>query len=257
MTISVEDLLTPQTPAQTRTTLVNALVTLGVPADQWNPGGAFSVILTVIATVYANLTVLLAQAIGSGFLPTATGGWLTLLAIYVYGVTRPAATFASGAITLTNGGGGTFTYVVGAVTFFGHDQRPERLPKHRSDRARPELDANRREIKCTAAGAIGSAAPGEINALVTQMPAVTVSNGLSVVGQDAMGDDDLRTLCTNSLGASSVRGPRSAYAYAISVAVNAVTGAASQHQPAEHLAEFAHGDGGDRCRVAIWSAGRE
>ena len=56
------------------------------------------------------------------------------------------------------------------------------------------------------------------------MLGVTCGNASSVVGQDAMNDANLRTLCLNKLGALSVRGPRSAYAYAIQVALNPVTG---------------------------------
>lgn len=223
MTIAVTDLLTPQTAAQVRTTMVNALVTLGVPADKWTPGGALSLTLTVIATVYAMFTVLMAQAIGSGFLETASGGWLTLLAFYVYGVTRPPATFASGQLTLTNGGGGTQIYPIGAAVFL--DPVNGQTYTNAQPINCPALTSQTFTITCTTAGKIGSAPPGEISKLVTQMLGCTVSNAASVVGQDALDDPALRIMCSNKLGALSVRGPRNAYAYAIDVAQNAVTGA--------------------------------
>lgn len=222
MTIAITDLLQSQTATQVRTTMVNALVTLGIPADKWRPGGSLSVMLTVIATVYSQFTVLMAQAIGSGFLETASGGWLTLLAYYVYGVTRPPATFASGAITLTNTGG-VQNYGIGQVVF-----KDSTSGQTYTNTQAVSLGPNASQtvtIQCTTAGAAGSAPPGEIDTLVTQMLGVTVSNAAAVVGQDALDDPSLRILCQNKLGALSVRGPRSAYAYAISVAVNAVTGA--------------------------------
>jgi hypothetical protein len=223
VSISISDLLTPQTATQVRTTLVNSLVALGIPADKWTPGGALSLILTVTATVYAGFTTLMAQAIGSGFLETATGGWLTLLAYYVYGVTRPAATFASGSLTLTNSGGGTYNYSPGQATFL--DTTNGQTYTNTQAIALAPSSSQTITIACTKTGAIGSAPPGEITTLVTQMLGVTCTNASSVVGQDAMLDANLRLLCTAKLGALSVRGPRSAYAYAIAVAVNAVTGA--------------------------------
>lgn len=223
MATSISDLLTPQTPAQVRTTMVTALVALGVPANNWVPGGALSLLLTVVATILSTFTTLMAQAIGSGFLPTASGGWLTLLAYYVYGVTRPAATFATGSETLTNTGGGVFNYGVGQVTFL--DPVNRQTYTNTQVISLGALATQTVTIQCTTAGKVGSAPPGEISQLVTTMLGVTVTNAASVVGQDAMDDPTLRTMCTNKLGAMSVRGPRSAYAYAVQVAVNAVSGA--------------------------------
>jgi Baseplate J-like protein len=222
--IQFSDLLTTQTSAQVRTTLVGALKTLGIPADQWNAGGALSVMLTVIATTYAMLTVLMAQAIGSGFLPTASGQWLTLLAYYVYGVTRPGGTFANGQVTLTNTAGGSFVYGAQQVVFLDTVNGQTYLNIDPLSLVGVGATATI-AIQCQASGTIGSAAPGEINALVTQMPGVTVANASAVVGLDPMTDANLRTLCLNRLAASSVRGPRNAYAYAIQVAVNSLTGA--------------------------------
>ena len=222
MTISISDLLTPQSATQVRATMVTTLKSLGVPADQWVPGGVFSTILTVVATLYAIFTNNMAQAIGSGFLETATGGWLTLVAYYVYGVTRPPATFASGQITLTNSGGGVYSYAPGQVTFL--DLVNGQTYTNTQAISLGALATQTVGIQCTAAGKLGTAAPGEITKLVTTMLGVTVSNSASVVGQDALDDPSLRALCLDRLGTLSVRGPRNAYAYAVSVAVSPTTG---------------------------------
>lgn len=211
-----------QTAAQIRTTLVNALVVLGIPADQWRPGGALSVTLTVVANLLNMFSVLLTQVVSSGFLETSSGGWLQLLAQYVYGVMPTGSTFATGSLTFTNTGGGTYTYASGALT-----AKDSTTGKTYVTTQALNLGPNSTAtvtIAATESGSASSAPPGEIDALVTPLLNVTVSNAASVVGLDAPNDPTLRSLCLDKLGAMSVRGPRNAYAYAIQVAVNAVSG---------------------------------
>ena len=60
---------------------------------------------------------IMAEAIRAGFLETARGPWLTLLARNMFGVERGEATFATGEIQLTNGGGGVFSFNPDEVRF--------------------------------------------------------------------------------------------------------------------------------------------
>ncbi len=220
---TINDLLSTQTADQIRQALVTMLVTAGIRADLWRKGGSLSTILTVVAAFLAAFQRLTVQAIGFGFLPIATGGWLTLLAYYVYGVTRPEATFASGFVTLTNAGGGVYNYPVGQVTFL--NSTTKQTYTNAVPLALGALSVVTIAVTAVNAGTASNAAPGQIDTLQTQLLDVTVSNAFSVLGLDAMSDADLRVLCTNKLGASSVRGPRNAYAYAVQVAVSPTTGA--------------------------------
>src|SRR4029077_15219009 len=115
MPLSISSLLAPATSTAVRAKFVSMLNTLGIPADQWRPAGVASSILTITSITYANFTQLVADGIASSFLGTATGGWLTLLAQYVYNVIREPATFASGAETFTNTGGGIYNFAPGAL----------------------------------------------------------------------------------------------------------------------------------------------
>jgi phage-related baseplate assembly protein len=221
--ISVLSLLAPLTSVQVRASMVSALVTLGIPADQWKQGGSLSTMLTVTATTLAGFTTLFSQAVGAGFLETAAGNWLTLLAYYVYGVSRPSATFASGNLTLTNTGGGVYTYAAGQAIFADSSTGAQY-----TNAVSFSLGANTSTtfaVTAKIAGSAQSAAPGALDTVVTTMLFVTCSNLAAVVGQDAMLDAPLRALCQAALGAMSVRGPRTAYEYAIAVALNPVTGA--------------------------------
>lgn len=220
--VAFADLLQPMSGAQVRATMVSTLKTLGVPADQWRAGGTYSTILTIVAYAIATFLGLVAQGLGAGFLETASGGWLTLLAYYVYGVSRPAATLATGNLTLTNSGGGIYSYGTQQATFGNSTTGTQYV-----NSAPFTLGANSSitiPIQATVPGSASSATPGQIDTLVTAMLGVTCGNAAAVLGSDAMGDPQLRQLCIAALGAMSVRGPRSAYAYAIQVAKNAVTG---------------------------------
>ena len=219
--ITIQELLTPITPAQARATAVSQLVAMGIRADLWRVGGALSVMLTIITGLYANFTVLFAQAIASGFLVAATGGWLTNVAFYVYGVTRPGATFASGSLTLTNTAGASYTFAPFTATFL--DSRNKKNYQNVSAISLGPLSAQTITIQAVEAGASSSAPPGEIDTIVTSMLGVECGNAFAVAGSDALDDKSLIALCLAKLGATSVRGPRNAYAFAISVAINPVT----------------------------------
>lgn len=221
--ISVQQLLIPVTAAQARANAVTALIAMGIRADLWRVGGSLSTMLTVVTAAYAMFTVLFGQAVASGFLTTASGNWLTLLAQYVYGVTRPPATFASGNLTLTNTGGGVYNFAVGAAVFL--DSTSKQTYTNSVPVALGALSTQTIGVTCTVAGSIGSAPPGEIDTVQTAMLGVTCGNATAVSGSDALSDPGLVALCLAKLGSLSVRGPRNAYAFAVSVAVNAITGA--------------------------------
>lgn len=235
--IAIATLLSTVTADQFRARMVTSLQTLGIPAQLWRKGGVASSILTIVSMVLASLSVGLASILGGFFLPTATGDGLTLLAYYVYGVTRPVATAATGLLTLTNNGGGVFngpSYGPGLVFFLGENgQTYSNIDQVTLGAVSSTTAKQTIRIQCTQLGTVGNAGPGIIDQLVTTMVGVAVSNA-AIAGQDEMDDPTLRQLCLASLGARSVRGPRTAYAFAIRgtdingnpLAVNPLTGAA-------------------------------
>lgn len=222
--LTIDQLFTAPTSDQIRAQMVTTLVTLGVPADKWRSGGVASTILTAVAIAIAMLGTLMSTLIQGFFLPTATGGGLKLLAYYVYGVTVPDATFATGPATLTNTGGAVYTMGVGE--YVALNSGTGQTYKNTTGFTLGALSSLSVQMVAVNPGSIANAVPGAIDTNVTALLGVTVTNPASLVGVDELTDVQIRTLCLNSLGARSVRGPRSAYAYAISTATNPVTGAA-------------------------------
>ena len=216
------------TAAQFRSTAVAVLEGLGLTPTRWAQGGIASSTLTVACTTLASLSTQLSNAIAQQWNPTASGGGLQLLSQYFYGITPPQATFASGMLTLVNAGGGVFTFSAGQAIFQSLDANAAGIFPQYTNTSPFTLNALATltiPINCTIIGTPGNANPGRVTNIISSMIGVTCSNALAIVGQDPLSDAALRALNTSSIGVrGSAFGPRSAYAYAISVATNSITG---------------------------------
>lgn len=218
------------TPAQVRSTAVIALQSLGLQPQNWAKGGIASSVMTACSNVLAALSGQLSGAIAQQWNPTASGGGLQLLSQYFFGLTPPQPTFANGLLTFVNVGGGTYTFAIGQFQVASTVANAAGVyPVYTNTAPFTVLPLSTLvgvPIECTTVGSQGNANPGFVSNIITQMLGVTCQNPAAVVGSDGLTDPALRQLNTNSLGVrGSNFGPRSAYAYAIQTAVNAVTGA--------------------------------
>lgn len=216
--LTITDLLNPMTADQIRAQMVTALVGLGIPADKWTKGGVASTILTIVAGQFASFQNLIVQAIGAAFLPTSSGGFLTLLAANVFFVTRIPATFATGSLTLTNAGGGTFTFGAGQATF--QDSTTKKTYTNVAGFTLLPSATLAIDIQATEIGTPSNAVIGGVDTIVTSMLSVTCTNPAPVIGTDAESDDALRQRCIDKLSSLSIRGPRNAYVFAVRSALN-------------------------------------
>lgn len=211
--ISFADLITPVTEDQFNETTLSALESLGIPARSWRTGGTYRTILRIVARTYAAFSGLVVAAIAGGILETSRGGWLTLLARYVYGIERPDATFATGVLKFTNAGGGVFNFAIGEVTAID-DVTGKAYVNDEAFTLNPG-DVKSISIVAKELGTASNANPGDIARLETTLLLVSVVNETPVLAQDAMVDDDLIALCKAKLGTLSNGGPRRAYAFAV------------------------------------------
>ena len=83
------------------TQLLATLTANGFPATAWQSGNAGRTLARADAEALAELRAVVADVVKGGFLDTATGDWLTLLAAGLFDLTRIAATYAVGEVTLT------------------------------------------------------------------------------------------------------------------------------------------------------------
>ncbi len=210
---SIDELMTPLTEDQVFETFLDICRELELPVDSWAKGGALRVILRVVARVYAGFTAIMAAFIKSGFLDTAEKEWLTRLAKYVYGVDRREATFARETIRLTNTGGFLFTQAAGTVTVLS--PATKKTYRNTSAFTLNPLEVLDVEFEAVEVGSASSAPAGTITELETNLTDVTCTNPRPFIAIDAETDPELRQACRDKLGALSVRGPRSAYGWAI------------------------------------------
>jgi hypothetical protein len=231
--ISLPTLLSPVTAAQARTTAVNQLVSYGIPANNWRQGGVFSTLLTVFCTLYAGLFSLVSQAINSMFLGTASGQWLTALAYYVYGITAQKATFGTTPYTLTNTGGGIYSFAPGQFVcqcgINGNSfTNVSTFSLAAGTPATPTTATF--DVVAQVAGTAGGAPANTIATLITVMVSVTGNNSAACLGLDADSDAKIVSKCYAALAARSQKGPAGAYLAAIygysnvPGATNSVTG---------------------------------
>jgi len=221
--VDVNVLLAPTSPQTVLGVIINSLVTMGIRADLWPKEGVAISCMTAVSSIFSgaiNTTVI--PAVKSGWLPTAVGNWLTWAALYSYGVNRVNATFATGQLTLTNGGGGSFSFGPFEATF--QNALTKKTYTNVDPIALAPLGTQTINIQSTEQGTASNAAPGDISIIVSTMLQVSCTNLAAVSGIDTQSDASLQLECWDAIAANSPFGPRQAFAYAVQTAVNSVSG---------------------------------
>lgn len=216
--MTLDELTTPMTVDEAKTAIYDGLAAKGVRTTAWKAGAVARTIIACVAIVLAAFSRLQALIAKGGFLETAEGVWLDQVALYVYGVTRSPGSFASGALTFDNAGGGVYSGGIGDLTV-----RSSATNKTYRNTAAFTIGALATGVEipfaATELGADSTAPAGTIDTLVTTMSGVSVTNASALIGTDEETDTDLRTRCKAKLGTISPRGARDAYDYVARSAV--------------------------------------
>lgn len=209
MTISVLSLFV----AETATTLLNAglevAAALGLPVTSWRAGDPTRAVFKFLAEALAEREGVTSEYIKAGFLSTATGEWLTVLASEVYGVDRVEATYAAPSVTLTNGGGGYYEIAAGDITC--SSSASDKTYHSTSGGVLSPGSTLVVSLVADEPGSDSSVAIGGIDTLVTTMLGVTVVSSTAALGLDEESDESLVGRCNDTLGALSPNGPADAY----------------------------------------------
>jgi uncharacterized phage protein gp47/JayE len=218
--IPFPQLITSPTAQSIRQEWVVALISAGIRADLWVPGGGYSTILTYAAQTYAIGMGLVTQGIRGMVLEFSSSPWLPVLAQYMYGVTVNVATFATGPITFVNSGGGTYNVSAYALTL----QNPVSGVSYQNTAPftiSPSSTLANVQFAATVAGTVGNSGANTITSFVTPLLGVTATNPQPLAGTNGDSDQTIRQNCQDSLAARSYLGPTGAYRYAIATARNA------------------------------------
>lgn len=111
MPVTLGDLVKPADAAGVRAFLYRLLAAGGLPITAWQPGSVGLRLVESLGFLGQDTLALIANLARGGYLESATGDWLTLLARSFYQVERSAPVFARGIVTLTDAGGNGPTVV--------------------------------------------------------------------------------------------------------------------------------------------------
>ena len=217
MAFSLADLLGLKSAAQIYDEQLAYLAGLPVPLplSNWRTGGPYKTILALQGVIGEKVYALASAFVQSGYLHTATGGWLTLLARGAFGEERMPATFARDSVTVTVApGAGPYTFGVGDLQV----STPSGL-KYSAINPAPVTIAGGASaaipVQAEAAGAIYNVSPGAITQLdsPTLLGVTVVSTGTTAAGADEEGDDKLRARCLAKWATLGTGSPDAAYQY--------------------------------------------
>lgn len=218
---TLASLTTPLTVEECRTAIYAAIEARGVSTSTWKPGSVVRTMIAGLAIILSAFSNLQAAIAKSGFLALAEGDWLTLVARYVYDVERNTGSFASGTITLVNGGGGVYSGGVGDLVFSAGAGKTYVSTEAYTLGAGGTTTVT---VQASAIGTASNAAPGDITTMVTVLNDVTCNNAAALVGTDVESNAALRIRCAEKTGTLSPNGPLDAYAYVARSAVRLADG---------------------------------
>lgn len=213
MTLPINQLTKSLSTNDVKGAILDLLTTSGLPVSSWYSGSVVRTIIETFSSLFADWSVKIADLTKSGFLDLAESFWLTLLAYYVYGVSRNPPSFATGFLTLTNSGGAIYSIDAEDLVFVNTNVTPNVTYTNTSSFVLNGNTSITIPIRATEEGKASSADPNEIDQLVTKLLNVTCTNALSVLGSDEESDANLRQRCRDALGALSPNGPQAAYEY--------------------------------------------
>lgn len=120
MVTSVTELITEKTESTILTELLAAAAALDLPTTSWQSGSVPRVLLQCDARALADLRASVRSIALGAYLDDAEGGWLDILALGKYGVSRVLATFTEGYVRLT-ASASAGPYTIGAAALVVSD----------------------------------------------------------------------------------------------------------------------------------------
>lgn len=143
-----------------------------LPTTSWQSGSTPQVLVASFSTTVADLYQARYDVTAGGYLGTASGDWLTLLASENYNKTRIEAVTAKGFVLFTNAGGSPATVIANSTTV-GAGTRTYRALVGGSVPAGSTLYL---PVEAVASGAAGNVANNAITVMTTAIAGVTCAN---------------------------------------------------------------------------------
>jgi uncharacterized phage protein gp47/JayE len=211
--VSLSDLIAAKSSDTLLAELLAALQLRGFPATDWQQGSVPRTLLEAYAEQLASFSTAQAAVAAGGFLDTATGAWLTLLAEQNFDVARKEALTTKGTVRLTAAGGsGPHTIAVGQLWVSTSSGKRFTNVEGGTLTLGGTLDL---EFEAESPGSAFNVGSSTITTLITSLAGVTVNNPASPwitrAGTDEESDTSLRQRCRDRLPTIGTGATASAY----------------------------------------------
>lgn len=214
MTLPVDELHRELTPDEVYASLTRIQEALGLSTTSWRVGGVVRALNRAASYMVSHAIKLVVAVNRSAFGDTAADAWLDLRVADLYGddVARIGETFARGNVLVSNALGGLYTYDAGELVLLNTAKK-----KTYANVEAVTIDPLEEDVEvlvqAVEAGSASTAAPGQIDALVTTALGLSVTHTETLIGLDKQSDADFLAAARESTGRLSPNGPRDAYAW--------------------------------------------
>lgn len=209
---TLSELLTAKTEAQILNELIATADALGLPVTDWISGAVERTNLQIDARTFSKLHLHVPEVVKGGYVRTAFGSWLDILAKDTFEKTRELSKFAEYSLTLScdNSVAG-YSFSSGTLTARADVTRlyelvePVVVPQNGSAFAR---------FRAVGSGSYYNVNTGMITSFVTPHPGLTVTNAVGkqlLNGADEESDERLQQRCMLSWAERSTGQPRDTY----------------------------------------------
>ena len=210
----LRELLQPVSRDEVLEQLLERLRARGWEVDDWHSGGVARTLLELYAELVADWSRLVPKIAEGGYLETAQGPWLDLVASSQYGLTREPGVFAKGIVRLTcQSGFGPYTVEAGRMWLATSTGLRYLATTGGVLPSGGTLDV---EVQAEAVGSRYNVSPGTITTMITPLPGVTATNPpgwLLRAGADPEPDERLRRRCAARWAELGYGATRAAYEY--------------------------------------------
>lgn len=177
MSVSLADLLTSNTEAETAALIIEYLDSVGFAASSWQNGNLAKHLVNLFARILSQISSVIPQIAALGFIGLATGDAKTITAREVYGTERVAATKTQGAMVLTaTAGAPPYTITAGQLVAADQPTGPANTYRNIGGGSLAPGGTLTPTWEAETAGTAGNIATGITLYLRTPLVGVSVSN---------------------------------------------------------------------------------
>lgn len=172
----------------------------GIAVEAWGEGSPTRAVYRSLAELGKKLGDLIGEIADQGTLGSASDDGLTLRAEEVYTITRPEADFATTTLLITNTGGGVYPWSPDSPLILASTIRKKQYITQGSGEVGVLAVNVPMDVIAIDPGSASTALPGEIDAWVSPVDGLTITQLSPAIGQDRMSDDNLKAACSARVG---------------------------------------------------------